>query len=53
MSDEELEQLILKARRFKQLRRARERVKRLEGELRANLCDLRILLVCPNSSACR
>ena len=34
MSDEELEQIIHKARMFKELRRAKERVKRLERELR-------------------
>lgn len=34
MSDEELEQVIHKARMFTELRRAKERVKRLERELR-------------------
>jgi len=34
MSDDELEQVIRKARMFKELRRAKERVKRLERELR-------------------
>jgi hypothetical protein len=34
MSDEELEQIIHKARMFKELRRAKERVKRLERQLR-------------------
>jgi len=34
MSDDELQQVIGKARRFKELRRARERVRQLERELR-------------------
>jgi hypothetical protein len=34
MSDEELEQVTHKARMFTELRRAKERVKRLERELR-------------------
>ena len=34
MSDEELEQVIHRARMFTELRRAKERVKRLERELR-------------------
>jgi hypothetical protein len=37
MSDEQLEQIIHKARMFTELRRAKERVKRLERELRGEL----------------
>ena len=34
MSDNQLEQIIGKARRFKELRRAKERIRQLERELR-------------------
>ena len=34
MSTEELEQIVAKARKLRELRRARERVRQLEGQLR-------------------
>ena len=37
MSDDEFEQIIGKARRLKELRRAKERVRQLERELRGEL----------------
>jgi len=49
MSDDELQQVIGKARRFKELRRARERVRQLERELRGEPAEAREVTWIPNS----
>jgi len=53
MSDDALQQVIGKARRLKQLRRAKERVSQLERNCAEHLQSLRSQPGSPNSYACR